>query len=80
MDVPAQVMGNRTMIPLRFVNEFFGAVVNWDDESQSIEVVLLAQSTAETTANGNASHNPNTGRVDIMALAREDEYEGTLVA
>jgi len=39
MDVPAQLMGNRTMVPLRFVAEFFGAVVSWDSETRGIEII-----------------------------------------
>ena len=39
MDVPAQIMQERTMVPLRFISEFFGAVVLWDDASRSIEIV-----------------------------------------
>ena len=39
MDVPAQIMNNRTMVPLRFVAEFFEAVVTWDSETRSIEII-----------------------------------------
>jgi len=39
MDVPAQIMNNRTMVPLRFVAEFFGAVVTWDGDTGGIEVI-----------------------------------------
>jgi len=39
MDVPAQIMNERTMVPLRFISEFFGAVVLWDDATRSIEIV-----------------------------------------
>jgi len=39
MDVPAQLTDGRTMVPLRFINEFFGAVVTWDAETRSIEVI-----------------------------------------
>jgi len=38
MDVPAQMINSRTMVPLRFVSEFFGAVVNWDAETMGIEI------------------------------------------
>jgi len=27
------------MVPLRFVTEFFGAVVNWDGDTRGIEVI-----------------------------------------
>jgi hypothetical protein len=39
MDVPAQFVDERTMVPLRFVSEFFGAIVNWNRASRSIEII-----------------------------------------
>jgi len=39
MDVPAQLINDRTMLPLRFVSEFFGAVVNWNNDTRSIEII-----------------------------------------
>jgi len=72
MDVPAQLMGNRTMVPLRFISEFFGAVVNWDSEIRSIEIISMGTSPNPIT---NTNHNPLTGGTPIMALAREDENE-----
>jgi len=42
MDVPAQVIDGRTMVPLRFINEFFGAAVKWDSATQSIEIILAS--------------------------------------
>lgn len=41
MDVPAQVVNGRTMVPLRFVAEFFGAEVDWHDTTRSVEVIKL---------------------------------------
>jgi hypothetical protein len=41
MDVPAQIIDGRTMVPLRFISEFFDAVVNWDDAARSIEIIRL---------------------------------------
>ncbi|MCL1878123.1 MAG: copper amine oxidase N-terminal domain-containing protein, partial [Defluviitaleaceae bacterium] len=38
MDVPAQIIDGRTMVPLRFISEFFGAEVNWNEETRTIEV------------------------------------------
>jgi len=40
MDTPATLANGRTMIPLRFVGEFFGAIVKWDEEAQTITVVM----------------------------------------
>jgi hypothetical protein len=38
IDVPAGVMNNRTMVPLRFIAENLGLKVVWDEDSQTIEV------------------------------------------
>lgn len=39
MDVPAQIINERTFVPLRFISEFFGAEVNWDEATRTIEIV-----------------------------------------
>jgi len=39
MDVPAQLINGRTMVPLRFIAEFFGAVVDWDGDTRGIEII-----------------------------------------
>ncbi len=31
MDIPAQIINDRTMIPLRAISEAFGCNVKWDD-------------------------------------------------
>lgn len=38
LDVPAKIINGRTMVPLRFVSEAFGATVNWDDISQIVTI------------------------------------------
>jgi len=68
MDVPAQVMDSRTMIPLRFVSEFFGAVVYWDNDLRSIEVVMLSQDALQEASSQNPNHNPLTGRGSAMDM------------
>jgi hypothetical protein len=39
MDVPAQIIDGRTMVPLRFIGEYFGAIVNWDGATNTIEII-----------------------------------------
>lgn len=39
MDVPAKIIKNRTMVPLRYVSESFGANVKWFPSSYRVEVV-----------------------------------------
>ena len=38
LDVPAQIIGNRTMVPARFVSESMGCVVTWYNETQTAAV------------------------------------------
>ena len=36
LDVPAQMIGGRTMVPLRFLSEALGASVRWDDADRTV--------------------------------------------
>jgi len=39
MDVPAQIIDDRTMVPLRFISEFFDATINWHEDIRRIEII-----------------------------------------
>ena len=71
MNVPAQIVGDRTMVPLRFVSEFFGAVVNWDGETRSIEIISMGGT------NPDSGQNPLTSSLqgEHMAIFREEDEE-----
>ena len=38
MDVPAQIIDGKTMVPLRTVGEWFGAKVVWDDGTKTVNI------------------------------------------
>lgn len=38
LDVPAQIVGDRTMVPVRAVAEAFGATVVWDSEAREVYI------------------------------------------
>jgi hypothetical protein len=38
LDVPSEIMGGRTVIPLRFVVENLGLTVDWDEETETVEI------------------------------------------
>ncbi|MBC7251946.1 MAG: MBL fold metallo-hydrolase, partial [Anaerolineae bacterium] len=38
LDVPAKVVGGRTVVPLRFVSEALGAAVNWNANTRTVTV------------------------------------------
>jgi competence protein ComEC len=38
LDVPAKIIDNRTVVPLRFVSESLGTVVNWDGNTYTVKI------------------------------------------
>lgn len=36
LDVPAKIMGGRTLVPVRFVSDCFGINVDWDGTMQKV--------------------------------------------
>ena len=38
VDVPAQIIDGRTLVPVRFVSEFAGAMVEWNDTTQTVYI------------------------------------------
>ncbi|MCR4962845.1 MAG: hypothetical protein K6B40_03055 [Firmicutes bacterium] len=42
LDVPARIIGGRTMIPLRFISENFGANVDWDPVKYLVTITTAA--------------------------------------
>jgi len=49
LDVPAQIIDSRTMVPLRFVGEALGANVMWKADTRSVEITTSSSSTTEIT-------------------------------
>ncbi|MCD6426706.1 MAG: copper amine oxidase N-terminal domain-containing protein [Caldisericaceae bacterium] len=41
LSVPPVIKDNRTLVPLRFIAETFGAEVNWDGKTKSIEIAYM---------------------------------------
>lgn len=37
--MPAQIIDERTMVPLRFVSESLGATVGWDENSKVVIII-----------------------------------------
>lgn len=46
LDVPAQILGGRTMVPIRFVSEALGATVAWEPDSRSVVVTYAPSGSA----------------------------------
>lgn len=48
LDVPAMVMDNRTLVPVRFVSEALQADVQWIQETQTVQITTQAGGTSVT--------------------------------
>ena len=46
LDVPARIIGGRTMVPLRFISENFGADVAWDPAAYHVTITTAAAPSA----------------------------------
>lgn len=49
LDVPPQIIDDRTLVPARAVAESFDADVEWDSETQTVIISTKAADTADTT-------------------------------
>jgi len=48
LDVPPTIVGGRTFVPVRFVSEALGAVVNWNDETKTVDIKMMLSSSKMT--------------------------------
>ena len=43
LDVPPQMVNNRTFVPLRAISEVFGATVGWDNDTRTVTITTLEE-------------------------------------
>lgn len=65
LDVPAQIFGGRTLVPLRFVAESLGAEVVW---SPGTRTVTIASAAGGDIGGGNNNNNNNANRPEIDSI------------
>jgi len=68
MDVPVQTFNNRMYVPLRFVSEFFGAVVTWDGATEIAEIVRYVP----------CPERKNYIALQTLAAIKEDEIQADI--
>lgn len=57
LDVPAQIVDGRTLVPVRFISETLGAKVLWDDKNKIIDILTPAN-------HGNLSYESEKAEID----------------
>lgn len=64
-DVPAFILGGRTLVPVRVVSERLGALVNWKEDTMQVQIengtkaITLTVGSAEATVNGKTIRLPD---------------------
>lgn len=62
LDVPAKIINNKTMVPVRFVSESLGAEVTWNKESQFVIIKYQGQQIKVVVKN-NTSYLMDTNKI-----------------
>lgn len=70
LDVPAKIVEDRTMVPLRFVSEALGAKVGWDENTQAVTLTSPATSTPANQTNpaATAAETPFEKYLNLLPL------------
>lgn len=62
IDVPAQVVNDSTLVPIRFISESLGAKVEWIPTSKTVKIIQNGTSTSiKPTPDTETSGNPGSG-------------------
>ena len=72
MDVAPQLIGNYTMLPLRFVGENFGLTVDWNGQTQVVTCTGGGKTVLLSMKTGNASLNGQTVSLPAKPVMKND--------
>ncbi|KNY30402.1 copper amine oxidase N-terminal domain-containing protein [Pseudobacteroides cellulosolvens] len=69
LDTPPEITGGRTFVPLRFVGESIGAVVDWNSKTKTISITYANSSTE-------IGQTVNLGEIKLSIDKVDVDYEG----
>ncbi|MBE7053557.1 MAG: hypothetical protein E7391_04700 [Ruminococcaceae bacterium] len=83
LDVPAQIVGSRTLVPVRFISESLGCKVDWDGATKTVIIESAKDAIFNLTFDNLSSFENNkdfiTGAAyDEKGLSLTNEYDHTL--
>lgn len=70
LDVPAQIVDGRTMVPARFVAESMGCNVGWDSDTQTV-TISTENSATEQQPNTEPSNNQSSANTETSTVQTE---------
>ncbi len=71
-NVVPYIENDRTMVPLRFISEAFGAEVTWDAETRTVGIALDETEITMQIDNQSYTINGDTAEMDVAPVIRED--------
>lgn len=72
LDVPANIVGGRTLVPLRFVSESLGATVGWDGAERKVSIGLGSRSVEIWIDKVEARVNGQNRTLDVPPIIQND--------
>ncbi|OPX89630.1 MAG: hypothetical protein A4E53_01445 [Pelotomaculum sp. PtaB.Bin104] len=75
LDVPPIIVGNRVLVPLRFVGEAFGANVSWDGEHETVRISNKADNPPSGSPAAQGNYDPETGLTLKTRLNNKTDLE-----
>lgn len=76
LDVPAQIINQRTMVPVRFIAEALSYKVNWNQASQTVLIADEQAATPSETTQAPAANAPKQEAANAVKLIDRDSIEG----
>lgn len=72
LDVPANIVGGRTLVPLRFISESLGATVGWDGMERKVTIGLGSRSVEIWIDKPEARVNGQNKTLDVPPIIQND--------
>ncbi len=72
LDKPAEIVNDRTMVPLRFVMESLGADVTWDEATQTVNIKTADDTQTEQPADAADTSDQTTDAADAADKTSDD--------
>lgn len=71
LDVPAKIVNDRTMLPLRAIGEALGAVVDWDGETYTASITTkeITDEAVKDNTGENTTEPTEDKKVDVLSLS-----------
>ncbi|MBE7053619.1 MAG: hypothetical protein E7391_05015 [Ruminococcaceae bacterium] len=80
LDVPAQIVNSRTLVPVRFISESLGLKVDWDDATKTVIItggkIITFDDVESLTAEKDFQAGGGTGAKNIALTTEKDHTTG----